>query len=134
MAVASPVELCGPSFSSIVLLDLFPIISLGLRDLAQKPYSGSPGLVRLNIVLVAIPFARTHSSALQSWSVTPVISKMSSSARMQLPPPHPMTTAFVGSIGAASNEWARDLSVSDWVGVNGRQVGSEGDFGEYREG
>ena len=34
--------------------------------------------------------------------------KTPSSARMQLSPPHPMTTAF-GSIGAESNEWARDL-------------------------
>ena len=43
-------------------------------------------------------------------------------------------TITLGSIGAGSNEWARDLSASDSVGVDGRQVGCEGNCGEYREG
>ena len=122
MLVAAPAVPCCPSSSSFTLLDVFPIITSGLRDFTQEPYSRSPGHVRLNSVLVAMPFVRVHSSALQTWSVTPVISKMSSSARMLLPPPHPMTTAF-GSIGAESNEWATDLcsaglvSASDKSGV-----------------
>ena len=55
----------------------------------------------------------------QLWSVTPVNSKMSSSARMLLPPPHPMTTAF-GSIGAESNEWARGLCPTGLVSAGGK--------------
>ena len=46
-------------------------------------------------------------------------SNMSSSARMLLPPLHPMTTAF-GSIGAESNEWARGLCPTGLVSVGGR--------------
>ena len=57
--------------SSLVLLNVFSTIDFDLRDFTQEPYSGSLGLVRLNIALVTIPFARAHSSALQSWSVTP---------------------------------------------------------------
>ena len=53
-----------------------------------------------------MPFARVHSSALQSWSVIPVNSKMLFNARMLLSPPHPITTAL-GSLGTESNEWAR---------------------------
>ena len=60
-------------------------------------------------------------------------SKISSSAQVQLPLRH-VTTITSGSIGAGSNEWARDLCVSDSVGVDGRQVGCEGNCGEYREG
>ena len=54
-----------------------------------------------------------------SWSVTPVKSKMPSSARMLLPRPHPMTTAF-GSIGAESNEWARGLCPTRLVSAGGK--------------
>ena len=90
MAVTDLAMPCGPSCSSsLVLLDVFPMIASGLRELTQEPYSGSPGLVRLSFALVAIPLivrAGAHSSALQSWSVTPVNSKVSSSPRMQLPP------------------------------------------------
>ena len=82
MALAAPAVPCGPSSSSLVLLDMFPMIASSLRDLTQEPYFGSPGQVRLNIALVTIPFARAHSSALQSWSVTTVNLKMLSSARM----------------------------------------------------
>ena len=87
MLVAAPVGPCCPSFSSFALLDVFPMITSGSRDFTQEPYSGSPGHVRLNCALVAMPFMRVHSSALQSWSVMPANSKMSSSARMLLPPP-----------------------------------------------
>ena len=73
----------------------------------------------MNYALVAVPFVRVHSSALQSWSLMPVNSKMSLSARMLLPPPHPMTTAF-GSIGAESNEWARGLCPAGLVSAGGR--------------
>ena len=90
-----------------------------LRDFTQEPYSESPRHVRLNSALVAMSFARVHSSALQSWSVTPVNSKMSSNARMLLPPPHPMTTAF-GSINAESNEWARGLCPAGLVSAGGK--------------
>ena len=55
----------------------------------------------------------------QSWSVTPVNSKISSSARVLLPPPHPMTTTF-GSIGAESNEWARGLCPAGLVSASGK--------------
>ena len=68
----APAVPCSPSSSSLVLLDVFPVITSGLRDFTQEPYSGSPGQVCLNNVLVAIPFARAYSSALQSWSVTSV--------------------------------------------------------------
>ena len=54
-------------------------------------------------MLVGIPFARVHFSALQSRSVTPV----------QLPP-HSMITDF-GSIDARSDEWARDRCPSGLV-------------------
>ena len=109
MVAAAPAVSCVPSSSSLVLLDVFPMITSGLRDFTQESYSEYLGQVQFNSALVAIPFARAHSSALQSWSVTPVDSKMSSSARMPLTPPlNPMTTAF-GSIGVESNEWARDL-------------------------
>ena len=124
MLVVAPVVPCCPSSSSFALLDVFPMITSGLRDFTQESYSGYPGYVRLNCALVAMPFMRVHSSALQSWSVVPGNSKMSFCARMLLSPPHPMTTAF-GSIGAESNEW---------VGVRGRQVGCESDCGKYREG
>ena len=56
MVVAAPAVPCGPSFSSLVLLDVFPMITSGLRDFTQEPYSASPEQVRLNIALVAIPF------------------------------------------------------------------------------
>ena len=87
------------------------MITSGLRDFT--------GQVCLNSALVAIPFARAHSKALQSWSVTPVKSKILSSARMPLPPPHPMATAF-GSIGAKSSEWARDLCPTGLVSTGGK--------------
>ena len=104
MVVAAPAVPCCLSSSSFTLLDVFPMITSGLKDFTQEPYSGSPGKVRLNSALVAMPFARVHSSALQLWSVTPVNSKISSSTRMlSPPPPHPMITTF-GSIGAESNE------------------------------
>ena len=103
VVVAAPAVLCCPLSSSSVLLDVFPIITFSLRDFTQEPCSGSPKQVHLNSALVAMPFARAHSSALESWSVTPVNSKRSSSARMSLSPPHPMITAF-SSIGAKSNE------------------------------
>ena len=100
MVVAAPAVLCYPSFSSFALLNMFLMITSGLRDFTQEPYSGSPGQVHLNSALVAMSFARVHSSALQTWLVTPVNSEMPSSARMILPPPpHPMTTTF-GGIGA----------------------------------
>ena len=86
MVVAAPAAPCCPSFSSFALLDVFPMITSGLRDFPHEPYSGCPGDVHLNSALVAMSFARVHSSTLQSWSVTPVNSKMPSSARM-LPPP-----------------------------------------------
>ena len=77
---------CDPSYSSLLfLLNVFPMVASDLRDFTQEPHSGSPGLVRFNVALVAIPFARAHSSALQSWSVTPVNLKMSSRTRMQPP-------------------------------------------------
>ena len=100
-----------PSSSSIALLDVFPMITSGLR--------GFTGQFCLNSALVVMPFARAHSRALQSWSVTPVKSKISSSARMPLPPPHPMATAF-GSIGAESSEWARDLCPTGLVSTGGK--------------
>ena len=87
MVVAALAVPCFPSSSSFALLDLFPMITSGLKDFTQESYSGAPGHVRLNSALVAMPFARVHSSTLQSWSVTPVNSKMSSSARMLPPPP-----------------------------------------------
>ena len=118
MVVAAPVVPCGLSSSSLVLLDVSPMIASGLINFTHISYSGSPGQVHLNIALVVIPFARAHSSALQSWSVTPVNSKMSSSARMPLTPPYPMTTAF-DSIGAKSNEWARDLCPTGLVSTGG---------------
>ena len=83
------------------------MIASGLRDSAQEQYSGSLGLVRLNVALVAIPFARAHSSALQPWSAKSVTSKFYPVPKCTPPPPHPMTTAF-GGIGVVSNEWARD--------------------------
>ena len=52
------------------------------RDCTREQYSGSPGQVRLNVALVAISFAWAHSNALQPRPVTPVNSKMSSSAQM----------------------------------------------------
>ena len=111
---------CGLSSSSLVLLHVFPMITSGLRDVAQEPYFESSGQVSLNIALVVIPFARAHSSALHWWPVTPVNSKMSSSARMPPPPPpHPMTTAF-GSIDAESNEWARYLCSTGLVSRGGK--------------
>ena len=57
-------------------------------------------------------------ACVQSWSVTPVNSKMLSSARMLLPPAHPNTTAF-GSIGSESNEWARGLRPAGLVSAGG---------------
>ena len=64
-------------------------------------------------------FVQVYCSALQSWSVIPVNSKMSSSARMPLPPPHPMTTAF-GSIGAESIVRARGLCPAGLVSAGGK--------------
>ena len=119
MLVAAPAAPCCPSASSFALLGVFPMITSGLRNFTQEPYSESPGHVRLNRVMVAMPFVRVHSSALQSWSVTPVNSKMSSGARMLLPPPQPMTTAF-GSIGAKSNDWARGLCPVGLVSAGGK--------------
>ena len=55
----------------------------------------------------------------QSWSVIPVNSKMSSRARMLPPPPPHPTTAF-RSIGAESNEWARGLSPAGLVSAGGK--------------
>ena len=52
-------------------------------------------------------------------SVMPVNSKMSFSARMLLPPTHPMTTAF-GSIRAEFNEWTRGLCPAGLVSVVGK--------------
>ena len=119
MVGAAPAVPCGPSSNATVFLNVFPMITSGLRDFTQEPHSDSPGQICLNIALVAILFARAHSSAPQSWSVTPVGSKISSSARMQLSPPHAMTTAF-GSIGAESNEWARDLCPIGLVSTDGK--------------
>ena len=45
----------GASSSSFAFLDVFPMITSGLRDFIQEPYSGSPGHVRLNSALVAMP-------------------------------------------------------------------------------
>ena len=95
------------------------MVTSGLRVFTQEQYSGSPGHVRLNSALIAMTFARGHSSALQPWSVAPVNSKMSSNARILLPLPHPMTTAF-GSIGAESNEWARGLCPTGLVSAGGK--------------
>ena len=64
MVVAAPVVLYCPSSSSFALLDVFPIITSGLRDFTQEPYSGSPGYVHLNSALVTMIFARVHFSAL----------------------------------------------------------------------
>ena len=66
MLVAAPAVPCCPSSSSFDLLDVFPMNTSGLRNFTQKPYSGSPRHVRLNYALVAMPFMRVHSSALQS--------------------------------------------------------------------
>ena len=44
---------------------------------------------------------------------------MLSSARMLLPPPHPMTTAF-GSIGVESKEWARGVCPAGLVSAGGK--------------
>ena len=87
MVVAASTVPCCPCSRSFALLDVFPMITSGLRDFTKKPYSGSPGHVRLNSALFAMSFAWVYSSALQSWSVTPVNSKISSSARMLPPPP-----------------------------------------------
>ena len=65
---AAPAVPCCPSSNSFALLDVFQMITPGLRDVTQEPYSGSPGHVRLNCVLVAMPLMWVHSSALQSWS------------------------------------------------------------------
>ena len=66
-----------------------------------------------------MPFARVHSSTLQSWPGIPVNSKMFSSARILLPPPHPITTAF-RSIGAESNVWARVRCPAGLVSTGGK--------------
>ena len=109
MVVAALAVPYGPSCSrSMVILNVFLMIASGLRYFTPEPHSRSPGLVRLNVALVAIPFTRANRRALQSWLVTSVNSKMSSSARMQLPPLHPMTIAS-GSIDTGSNKWARYL-------------------------
>ena len=73
MFVAAFVVPCCPSSSSFALLDVFPMITSRLRDFTQEPHSGSPGHVRLNCALVAMPLMRVHFSALQSWLVMPVI-------------------------------------------------------------
>ena len=65
MVVDTPAVPCCSSSSSFDLLDMLPMITSGLRDFTQEPYSGS-GQVRLNNVLAAMPFARALSSALQS--------------------------------------------------------------------
>ena len=119
MMVAAPAVPCCPSSSSFALPGVFPMIPPGLRDFAQEPYFGSPGQIRSNNALVAMLFVRVHSSALQLWSVTPVDWKMSSSARMLLSPPHPITTAF-GNIGAESNEWACYLCPTGLVSAGGK--------------
>ena len=119
MLAAAPVVPCRPSSSSFALLAVLPMIASGFRDFIQGTYSGSSKHIRLNCELVALPFRRAHSNALQSWSVMPVKSKMSFSARILLPPPHPMTTAF-GSVGAESKVWARDLCPTELVSVGGR--------------
>ena len=117
MVVASPAAPCDPSSISLVLLDVLPMITSGLRDFTQELYFGSPGQVRSNIALVAIPFARAHSSAPQSWSVTPVNSNMPSSARVPLPPPashdHSLWQYQCGILLVGAG------SVSDLVGVDG---------------
>ena len=100
------------------LLNVFPTITSGLRDVIQEPYSGSPGQVRLNSVLVVMPFARVHSSDLQSWSVTPVIRKCHPVPECYSSP-HPMATAF-GSIGAESNRWALGLCPIELVSTGGK--------------
>ena len=64
MVVAAPAVPRCPSSCSFALLDVFPIITSGLRDFTQEPYSGSHGQFRLNSALVAMPFARVNSSAL----------------------------------------------------------------------
>ena len=109
MVVAALAVPYGPSCSrSLALLDVLLMIASGLRYFTQESYSRSPGLVRLNVALVVIPFTRANSSALQSWSGTSVNSRMSCSVRTQLSLPHPMTTTS-GSIGTGSNEWTRYL-------------------------
>ena len=60
MGMAAPAVPCGPFSSSLVLLDVFPMITSGLRDSIQETYSRSPGQVRLDIE------SRAHSSAPQS--------------------------------------------------------------------
>ena len=87
MVLPAPAVLCCPFSSSFDLLNVFPISTASLRDFTQESYSELSGQVHLNSALVAMPFARARSSALQSWSVTPVNSKMSSSTRMQTLPP-----------------------------------------------
>ena len=119
MVASSAVPCCGPSSSSFVLLDVFPMITSGLRDFTQEPYSGSPGQVRSNSALIAKPFARAHSSALQSWSVTPVNSNVIQCPSANAPPPHPMTTTF-GNTGTESNEWAWDLCPIGLVSTGGK--------------
>ena len=132
MLAAAPVVPCRPSSSSFALLAVLPMIASGFRDFIQGTYSGSSKHIRLNCELVALPFRRAHSNALQSWSVMPVKSKMSFSARILLPPPASDDYHFwkcrcgVQGVGTGS--------LSDRVGVRGRQVGCEGDCGKYGEG
>ena len=65
--VAAPAVPCCPFSSLFALLDVFLMITSGLRDFTQEPYSGSSsGHVRLDSELVTMLFARVHSSALQS--------------------------------------------------------------------
>ena len=129
--VVAPAVPCCPSSSSFALPDVFSIITAGLRDFTKELYSESSGQVCLNSALVAMPLVWAHSSSLQSWLVTSVNSKMSSSARMPLPPPASDDYSFwehwcgIQRVGAGS--------VSDWVGVHGRKVGCEGNCDEYRE-
>ena len=61
-----------------------------------------------------------------------VDSKMSSSARMLLPPHVSYDYSFWEH--RCEIRWVGTGSVSGWVGICGRQVGDEGDCGKYREG
>ena len=122
MLVAAPAVPCCPSSSSFAFLDVFPMITSGSRDFTQEPYSGFPGNVRLNSALVFIPFVRVHSSALRSWSVTPLNSKCRPVPECYSPPASD-DYSFWEHRFAESNEWARGLcpaglvSTGDKLGV-----------------
>ena len=93
---------------------LYSIQEVGLgEDEAVDNCSSCSYCALLSFLLLVCP-----PGCVQSWSVTPVNYKMSSSARM-LPSPHSMITAFE-SIGAESNEWARGLRPAGLVSAGGK--------------